>query len=270
MTANPAIDLDTLRRELIRPGGLWRRIDHVAETGSTNADLAAAARAGTVEPSTVLIADFQSAGRGRLGRTWTAPPGTSIAMSVLVRPDGVAPERWTWLPLLTGLAVADGLSRSAGLEVRLKWPNDALLGDRKLCGILAERVELADGPAGVVGMGINTHLADGRPAGAQATSVALAAAAGRPAPDRSEVVADRAPGATSCSFRRWLATPDDTKLVRRLPESVGDPGPRGPRPGRPEPAVEGTADRHRCRRSAGGRASGATRVFGAGDVIHVR
>src|SRR5215207_2696267 len=103
VTANPTIDLDPLRRQLIRPGGLWRRVDHVSDTGSTNADLAAAARAGTAEPGTVLVADYQSAGRGRLGRTWTAPPGSSIAMSVLVRPDGVVPERWTWLPLLTGL-----------------------------------------------------------------------------------------------------------------------------------------------------------------------
>ena len=86
MTADRAIDLDALRRELIRPGGLWRQVDHVAETGSTNADLAAAARTGTAEPGAVLVTDYQSAGRGRLGRTWTAPPGTSIAMSVLVRP----------------------------------------------------------------------------------------------------------------------------------------------------------------------------------------
>ena len=145
MTADRAIDLDQLRRELIWPGGLWQQVDYVAETGSTNADLAAAARTGAVEPGAVLVTDYQSAGRGRLGRTWTAPPGTSIAMSVLVRPDGVDPSRWTWLPLLTGLAVADGLSGAAGLEARLKWPNDVLVGDRKVCGILAERVETRTG-----------------------------------------------------------------------------------------------------------------------------
>ena len=270
MTANPAIDLDTLRRELIRPGGLWRRIDHVAETGSTNADLAAAARAGTVEPSTVLIADFQSAGRGRLGRTWTAPPGTSIAMSVLVRPDGVAPERWTWLPLLTGLAVADGLSRSAGLEVRLKWPNDVLVGDRKLCGILAERVELADGPAGVVGMGINTHLATDDLPVPGATSVALeCAAAGRPAPDRSEVVATVL-AAYELLFRRWLATPDDTWLVDAYRSRSATLGRAVRVLLGPDSAVEGTATDIDADGRLVVQTSGATRIFGAGDVVHVR
>ena len=270
MTANRAIDLDELRRELIRPGGLWGQVDHVAETGSTNADLAAAARAGTAEPGYVLVSDYQAAGRGRLGRTWTAPPRTSIAMSVLVRPDGVDPARWTWLPLLTGLAVADGLSRAAGLDVRLKWPNDVLVGDRKVCGILAERVETPDGPACVVGMGINTHLEPADLPVPTATSVAIeAATAGRPVPSRTSVVATVL-AAYELLFRRWVAAPDDSGLAaayRRRSATLG----RAVRVVLgPDESIEGTATAIDADGRLVVRTSGATRVFGAGDVIHVR
>jgi BirA family biotin operon repressor/biotin-[acetyl-CoA-carboxylase] ligase len=153
------LDEVRLRSELLEPGALWRRLDVVAETGSTNADLAARARAGE-ESGTVLVTDFQSAGKGRLGRTWTAPPGTSIAMSVLIRPHDVASTRWTWLPLLAGLAVVEALRRGAEAHAVLKWPNDVLVDGRKICGILAERVETPSGPACVIGMGLNVHLSD--------------------------------------------------------------------------------------------------------------
>jgi len=154
--ADDPIERATLLAELVDAESLWTAIDVVDETGSTNADLAAAARAGAPAGS-VLLADHQSAGRGRLGRTWTAPPGTSIAMSVLVRPD-VPADRWTWLPLLAGLAVSDGIRQEADLPADLKWPNDVLVLGRKVSGVLAERVETPDGPAVVIGMGINVHL----------------------------------------------------------------------------------------------------------------
>lgn len=174
MDADP-IDPGALTRELVRPDSLWRQVDVVAETGSTNADLAARARAGA-EPGTVLVTDFQSAGRGRQGRTWTAPPGTNIAMSVLVRPAGIDPSHWTWLPLLTGLAVSDGIRQGLDLPAVLKWPNDVLILERKVCGILAERVDTPDGPACVVGMGINVTLGADQLPVPTATSLALAAA----------------------------------------------------------------------------------------------
>ncbi len=168
------IDRATLKADLLTTGGLWRRLDVVASTGSTNADLAAAARDGA-PGGTVLVADHQSSGRGRLGRTWTAPPGSGVAISVLLRPE-VALERWTWLPLLAGLAVSDALRQTTGLPADVKWPNDVLVGDRKLCGVLAERVETPTGPAVVLGMGVNVHLgADELPV-PTATSVDLARA----------------------------------------------------------------------------------------------
>src|SRR4029453_18049231 len=125
-------------------GSLWQKIDLVMETGSTNADLAARARQGE-RPGTVLITDFQSAGRGRQGRTWTAPPGSGIAMSILVRPNGIDPPRWAWLSLLAGLAVAEGVRGVANLPAVLKWPNDVLVAGRKVCGLLSERVDTSDG-----------------------------------------------------------------------------------------------------------------------------
>ncbi|GAA3570829.1 biotin--[acetyl-CoA-carboxylase] ligase [Microlunatus spumicola] len=169
--ADDPIERATLLAELVDVESLWSAIDVVDETGSTNADLAAAARAGAPAGS-VLLADHQSAGRGRLGRTWTAPPGTSIAMSVLVRP-AVPADRWTWLPLLAGLAVSDGIRQEADLPADLKWPNDVLVLGRKVSGILAERVETPDGPAVVIGMGLNVHLTTEQLPVPTATSLAI-------------------------------------------------------------------------------------------------
>jgi BirA family biotin operon repressor/biotin-[acetyl-CoA-carboxylase] ligase len=165
------IDPRALRDQLVGPGR-WRRVDVVAETGSTNADLAERARRGE-EPGVALIADFQSAGRGRRGRVWTAPPGSSLAMSALLRPRGVPLASWTWVPLLAGLAVVEGLGACAGVAARLKWPNDVLVGGRKICGILVERVETPSGPACVVGLGINVRLSEAELPVPTATSFAL-------------------------------------------------------------------------------------------------
>src|SRR5690606_3303189 len=120
-------------------------------------DLAAAARADAAE-GTAIVADHQTAGKGRLDRTWEFPPRSAIALSMLVRPDTVPPARWPWLPLLTGMAVYEALRSTADVEVTLKWPNDVLAGDRKLAGILVERVETPTGAAAVVGVGLNVSV----------------------------------------------------------------------------------------------------------------
>ena len=121
-------------------------------TASTNADLAARARSGE-EPGLVLVTEHQTAGRGRLDRVWETPPRTSLTFSVLLRPD-VPPATWTWLPLLTGYAVQAALADRLP-DIALKWPNDVLVEDRKVAGILVERVETPSGPMAVVGTGIN-------------------------------------------------------------------------------------------------------------------
>lgn len=138
-------------------GGLWSNIEVLPEIGSTNAELIARARAGTAGPGTVLVTDNQTSGRGRFDRVWVTPLGAALAMSVLVHPDAEFP-RWTWLPLLSGLAVADAVAEVSNLAVTLKWPNDVLLGGAKICGMLGEVVTTPDGPMFVMGMGINVAL----------------------------------------------------------------------------------------------------------------
>ncbi|MGW8378839.1 biotin--[acetyl-CoA-carboxylase] ligase [Streptomyces sp. ODS28] len=188
----PPLDATALRRALVRAHGadapdesgadeggerLWTSLDVVERTGSTNTDLAARAREEKLPEGAVLIAEEQTAGRGRLDRGWSAPPRSGLFVSVLLRPD-VPQERWGWLPLLTGVAAATALARAAGVDTKLKWPNDLLIDvngeERKLGGILAERVE--DGV--VVGFGINVTLREDELPVPTAGSLALAAARG--------------------------------------------------------------------------------------------
>lgn len=131
-------------------------VRRVAETESTNADVAGAARAGAPE-GMVIIADHQTAGRGRLDRNWEAPAGSGLMMSALMRPEGLDPAQWPWIPLMAGLAVGQAV-KGAGLEPSLKWPNDVEIDGRKLAGILVERVETEAGPAAVVGIGLNVSM----------------------------------------------------------------------------------------------------------------
>ncbi|MBF6394157.1 biotin--[acetyl-CoA-carboxylase] ligase, partial [Nocardia farcinica] len=86
----------------------------------------------------VLVAEYQDRGRGRHERSWVSPPRAQIAMSILVRLGGIEPAVLGWLPLLTGVAVVDAVRETTGLDANLKWPNDVLIGGRKVAGILAE------------------------------------------------------------------------------------------------------------------------------------
>ncbi|MFC9547412.1 biotin--[acetyl-CoA-carboxylase] ligase [Streptomyces sp. NPDC056956] len=173
----PPLNATSLSRGLVREGGLWRAVDVVQRTGSTNTDLVARAADGTADEGTVLVAEEQTAARGRLDRQWTAPPRSGLFFSVLLRPAEVPVHHWGWLPLLTGVAVATGLSRAAGVDTALKWPNDLLVtvGDqeRKAGGILAER---AGDDAVVIGVGVNVTLRAGELPVPQAGSLTLAAA----------------------------------------------------------------------------------------------
>src|SRR6516165_1419427 len=172
-TAVLALDVAGVSAGLVRPDGLWREVRAVAETGSSNADLLAAAGAGAAE-GTVLMAEAQTAGRGRLGRRWASPPRAGLTFSVLLRPDGVPAALLGWLPLLAGVAAAASVRAVAAVDATLKWPNDVLVGERKLGGILAERT----GAAVVIGIGINVwQTRADLPPDAAATSLALAAGA---------------------------------------------------------------------------------------------
>jgi BirA family biotin operon repressor/biotin-[acetyl-CoA-carboxylase] ligase len=151
------------------PGSRFR-VRHVHETGSTNADAIDAAAAGEPE-GLVILADHQTAGRGRLGRTWVAAPGSSLLMSVLLRPTGGVSQLAV---VAVGCAAAAACLEISGFEPGLKWPNDLIAGDRKLGGILAEATAVSGNmTAVVVGLGLNVHLDATMPEDLRETATAL-------------------------------------------------------------------------------------------------
>lgn len=163
-TPRPPIDLARLA---VPPG--WR-VEVVEELASTNKATAEQARAG--EPAgLVLVTEHQTAGRGRLDRVWETPARSSLTFSVLLEPE-IPAERWPWLPLLTGYAVHAALVDRLP-EVMLKWPNDVVVAERKVAGILAERVETPSGAMVVIGIGINVDQSLAELPVALATSVTL-------------------------------------------------------------------------------------------------
>jgi BirA family biotin operon repressor/biotin-[acetyl-CoA-carboxylase] ligase len=168
--------MDALLVAAVRPavlGELWTSVEVVETTGSTNADLLA--RGGP--EGQVLVAEEQTAGRGRMGRSWVSQPGAALTFSVLLRPVTVPASRRGWLPLLAGVAVATAVRSVASVTVTLKWPNDVLAGDRKLAGILAEQSGSGSGSgdALVIGIGLNVATPPDAlpvsPSGLRATSL---------------------------------------------------------------------------------------------------
>ncbi len=124
----------------------------MAETGSTNADLIQ--DSANTDDFSVLVAGFQTAGRGRAGRDWVAPSGSSLFVSVLLKPAGVAATNFSWLPLLAGLAMTKTVAKFLPeREVGLKWPNDVLVGEKKISGVLSELI--GDQSGVVIGAGLN-------------------------------------------------------------------------------------------------------------------
>lgn len=244
----------------------------LAESPSTNAVVAARARAGAAE-GLVVVADHQTAGRGRLDRTWVTPPRSALTFSALLVPDPVPVARWPWLPLLAGVAVVEGVRRATGLGCVLKWPNDVLIDGAKLAGILVERVERPDddrrGAAAVVGVGLNVSTTAGELPVDTATSLLLAGAgevdraallghvlaALREEYDAWLAVAGDATGRLATTYLRSCDTvgrdvrvdlPDGTTLTGRASGIDAD--------GRLEVVTD----------------TGRTTVLGAGDVVHVR
>jgi len=149
-----ALDEAAVRAHL-GPGRIGRRLVCVESTRSTNDDAAERARGGEPE-GTVVIAEAQTAGRGRLGRSWVSVRGLNLYLSVILRP-AIVPAAAPQLSLVAGLAAA-GAIEAEGLEARIKWPNDVLVGGRKACGILTELEAEADRVGFVVvGIGVNLN-----------------------------------------------------------------------------------------------------------------
>lgn len=252
--------LDAAALSLAVAGGLFSRVDVVATTGSTNADLADAAREGA-PVGWVLVSGHQSAGRGRLSRRWEAPAGTSVACSVLVEP-GRPLHEWGWLPLLVGMAVTDGVRAATGLDARLKWPNDVLVADRKLCGILCEAVADAGVPRAVLGFGLNIALAADQLPVPTATSTRLAGSDASPTAITAAVLA---------ALERWLTAWGEGADLRH------DYRERCLTLGRPVsvhlPGGESVTGRAVDVDAEGGlvvSVDGVHRTFVAGDVVHLR
>jgi BirA family biotin operon repressor/biotin-[acetyl-CoA-carboxylase] ligase len=236
------------------------------EVDSTNRVVLDDARAGAPE-GLVVVADQQSAGRGRLGRTWVAPPGGSLLVSVLLRPS-LPVERVHVVTMAAGVALADAVRDVAGIDASLKWPNDVLVRDRKLAGMLTE-ADLSPGTEGakgdvrgvVLGVGVNVNWGH-VPAELAGLATACDIEAGRPV-DRADVLGAflvgldaqlRALDRVALEYRRRLAT-----LGRRVRVELSD----GPLLGR---AVEVDVS---------GRLlvevdSGCIVEVAAGDVVHLR
>ena len=167
----------------------------VSSVTSTN-DLAIRLADAGAREGTTLLAEVQTAGRGRRGREWFSPPGAGIYVSVILRPlldDAQRSSMWltSGLTLVCGVALAEGVRASTGLQVELKWPNDLVFERRKLAGILAEMATLGperSRPAVVLGIGINVR-ATAYPQKLAATATSLEAELGRPI-DRALVLVE--------------------------------------------------------------------------------
>jgi BirA family biotin operon repressor/biotin-[acetyl-CoA-carboxylase] ligase len=190
LTAAAAAPLPTEVLPRLRTATFGRCLHYRARTASTNLDLERLAAAGAPE-GTVVVAETQSAGRGRLERGWFSPPGGGLYFSLLLRP-AIEPARATSLPLILGLAVAETLERCApGVRAEVKWPNDILVGGRKICGILCALQAETDRIHHIVaGIGINVGLTRRElPAALRRTATSLRIAAGV-ATNRAALLAD--------------------------------------------------------------------------------
>src|SRR4051812_5603381 len=198
--SRPSLDAATLAEAA---GPRWR-VEVVDASPSTNADVAERARQGETA-GLVLVAEHQTAGRGRLDRVWVTPPRAALTVSVLLDVEKAPPGRWPWLPLLAGLAVSDAVREVTGLDAPLKWPNDVLVSEygehRKVAGLLVELVERPAGTAAVVGVGLNVSSTRGELPVETATSLLLA---GADRPDRGALLLAMLSG-FSRRFDEWVS-----------------------------------------------------------------
>jgi BirA family biotin operon repressor/biotin-[acetyl-CoA-carboxylase] ligase len=174
---------DTLTGERIEgaltTSHIGRSVHFWPAIGSTMDEARRLAEAGAAE-DTLVVADEQTAGRGRLQRTWWAPAGTSLLLTLVLRPD-LLPRQAQRLTMICSLAVCDAIAQVCGLEARVKWPNDVMIGGAKVCGILTElgllgdRIEYA-----LVGMGVNVNVDFGPAPPLMAPATSLLAEVGSP------------------------------------------------------------------------------------------
>jgi len=163
---------------------------------STNTELARLASEGA-EEGLAIVADEQTAGRGRLQRAWSSPKGAGLYFSILLRPE-IPIDHWPLLTFMAALAVGDALNEAGGVTTDIKWPNDLLSGERKICGILAEAIETPSGRAVIVGIGINLTQA-AFPADLTDVATSVSEASGQE-PEREAILA-----ALMRALSRWYS-----------------------------------------------------------------
>ncbi|MCP3800451.1 biotin--[acetyl-CoA-carboxylase] ligase [Allokutzneria sp. A3M-2-11 16] len=273
-----ALPADALRAELLAPNGPYTALDVLDRTGSTNTDLAAAAREGAPD-RTVLIAEEQTAGRGRNTRSWVSPARAGIHVSVLLRPAGVPVARFGWLMMLGGVVVQRVLSGLCAVDAVLKWPNDLLVGpDRaKCCGVLAEAVG-GSSPAVVLGIGVNVHQrADELPVGPGGLPPTSLALQGADCLERDRILVEllRELDFAERQWREHSGDPVRSGLVEQYRQVCGTLGQRV----RVELPASGGATRFLLGvaedvdddgRLVVRTADGSAQPISAGDVIHLR
>ena len=181
-----------------------------ASLPSTNTEVARLAIQGAAEGLSV-IADEQTAGRGRLQRSWSSPKGAGLYFSMLLRPQ-LPIQIWPLITFAAALATSDALAEACGLQTDIKWPNDLLAGERKICGILSETVETPQGRAVVVGIGINL-TSDAYPAELETVATSVAEATG-------ELVAkERIVDPLQQALSQWYSTLQETDGPKRTLEA---------------------------------------------------
>ena len=163
---------------------------------STNTELARRASEGAAE-GLAIVADEQTAGRGRLQRAWSSPKGAGLYFSLLLRP-AVPQNHWPLITFMAALAVGDALREASGVETDIKWPNDLLSGERKICGILAEAMDTPVGRAVILGIGVNL-TENAYPPELANVAISVGEATGRAA-DREQILA-----ALLDALTRWYA-----------------------------------------------------------------
>ena len=206
---SPPLDPALISEKISR---YWR-VSVVEVTGSTQDDLSQSVKKDATLSGSVLIANFQSSGRGRLDRTFSAPPSSALTLSFYLTPH-LDREEWSFLPLLTGLSAITSLKKlDSDLRVSLKWPNDLLVNGRKLGGILAEAT--TDGV--VIGIGVNVAMAQDQLPIKDATSLLLEDFASL---DRN-LIAVELLNAFHDLYERWQAGEDMRHLYRENCETLG-------------------------------------------------
>lgn len=253
------LDAVALRTQIVTPDRLWTSFDVADSVESSNVTMAERAKNGAAHGA-VLVAEEQTAGRGRRGRGWVAPQYSSVMVSVLVRPTA-PPAGWGWVPLLTAMAVADAV-HACGVSVTVKWPNDVLVGTRKIAGVLCEVVPTATGGAVVAGWGINVNQEAAELPSDVATSLLMEG--GRL--DRPALLVGVLQAWESW-YRRWQAGDSLVELYSSYSSTVGSDV-RVHLPDGSE--LCGTATAIDVRGGLVVMADGQEHVVAAADVVHVR